>query len=364
MIIQAVRSCLKGWFLLKFLKFLKLLKFNYGQDIGIDLGTSSVLVYVKGRGIVLKEPSVVAVDMIRNEPLAVGTKAQKMLGRTPGHIIAVRPLRDGVISDYDLTAKMLKEFINKACRQRVFRPRVIICVPSGVTEVEKRAVIDAAIQAGASKARIIEEPIAAAIGAGIDISRPCGNMVVDIGGGTTDIAVISLDGIVCSQSIKVAGDKFDEALIRYVRKKYNVLIGERTAEDVKITIGCVVPRDPETTMEVRGRCLLTGLPKTIDLNSTELAEALIETAMSISEAVHSVLEMTPPELVGDISLQGIVLTGGGSLIHGLDTLLEKRTGIRTYIADDAISCVVRGTGKALDYIDSLHNEVMRKKLIY
>lgn len=337
---------------------------GYGQDVGIDLGTASVLVYVKGKGIVLKEPSVVAMDTMTGEPLAVGTKAQRMLGRTPGHIVAVRPLRDGVISDYDLTAKMLKEFLRKSCRQRLFRPRVIICVPSGVTEVEKRAVKDAAIQAGASKVRIIEEPIAAAIGAGIDIAKPYGSMVVDIGGGTTDIAVLSLDGIVVSNSIKVAGDKFDDAVIRYIRKKYNVLIGERTAEEIKITIGCVIPQEAELEMEVRGRCLLSGLPKTIRLTSTEMSEALVEPAIQIAEAVHGVLEQTPPELVGDISMSGIVLTGGGCLIRGLDKLLEKRTGISSIIADDAISCVARGTGKALDYIDKLQDTNLRKKLIY
>ena len=244
--------------------------FGYIQDVGIDLGTSSVLIYVKGKGIVLKEPSVVAVNS-KGDALAVGTKAQRMLGRTPGSITAKRPLSDGVISDYTLTEKMLKEFLKKVCKQRLFGPRVVVCVPSGVTEVEKRAVIDATIQAGASKVRLIEEPIAAAIGAGIDISRPNGCMVVDIGGGTTDIAVISLDGVVVRSSVKIAGDKFDEAVVRYVKKKYNVLIGERTAEELKIGIGCVLPRDEELQMEVRGRCLLTGLPKTLMINSTEIA---------------------------------------------------------------------------------------------
>lgn len=339
-------------------------KFNYIQDVGIDLGTSSVLVYVKGRGVVLQEPSVVAVNTVTNEPLAVGYQAQRMLGRTPGNIVAVRPLSDGVISDYDLTAKMLRDFIRKAVKPRLIGPRVIVCVPSGVTEVEKRAVIDATMQAGASKVRIIEEPIAAAIGAGIDITQPCGNMVVDIGGGTSDIAVISLDGMVEQTSIKVAGDKFDDAIVKYVRKKYSLLIGERTAEELKIAIGCVVPRDQMMYSEIRGRCLVTGLPKTITINSTELAEALIETAMEIADAVHSVLERTLPELVGDISQNGIYLTGGGGLMSGLDTLLEKRTGIPVHVANDAISCVAIGTGKALEYINKLHDDTVKKKLIY
>lgn len=338
--------------------------FNYIQDVGIDLGTSSVLVYVKGKGVVLQEPSVVAVNTVTNEPLAVGYQAQRMLGRTPGNIVAVRPLSDGVISDYDLTAKMLRDFIRKAVKPRLIGPRIIVCVPSGVTEVEKRAVIDATMQAGASKVRIIEEPIAAAIGAGIDITQPCGNMVVDIGGGTSDIAVISLDGMVEQTSIKVAGDKFDDAIVKYVRKKYSLLIGERTAEELKIAIGCVVPRDEMMYSEIRGRCLVTGLPKTITINSTELAEALIETAMEIADAVHSVLERTLPELVGDISQNGIYLTGGGGLMSGLDTLLEKRTGIPVHVAENAISCVAIGTGKALEYINKLHDDTVKKKLIY
>ncbi len=336
--------------------------FGYIQDVGIDLGTSTVLVYVKGKGIVLKEPSVVAVNA-RGEALAVGTKAQRMLGRTPGSITAKRPLSDGVISDYTLTEKMLKEFLKKVCKQRLFGPRVVVCVPSGVTEVEKRAVIDATIQAGASKVRLIEEPIAAAIGAGIDISRPNGCMVVDIGGGTTDIAVISLDGVVVRSSVKVAGDKFDEAVVRYVKKKYNVLIGERTAEELKIGIGCVLPRDEELQMEVRGRCLLTGLPKTLMINSTEIAEALIETGMMIADATHAVLEATPPELVGDISQSGIVITGGGGLIWGMDILLKRKTGVDVYVAEDAVSCVAKGTGMSLEYIDKINEAENRRKII-
>ena len=272
---------------------------GFGQDIGIDLGTATVLVYIKGKGIVLREPSVVAIDKNTNKLLAVGEEARRMLGRTPGNIVAIRPLREGVISDYDITERMLKYFINKVTAVIVFKlskPRIMVCVPSGVTEVEKRAVIDAAMQAGARKTYLIEEPIAAAIGAGIDISKACGSMVVDIGGGTTDIAVISLGGTVVSTSIKVAGDKFDEAIVRYMRKKHNIMIGERTAEELKINIGTVYPRVQEVTMDIRGRNLISGLPKTITVTSTEMMDALEEPISSIVEAVHSVLERTPPEL--------------------------------------------------------------------
>ena len=303
---------------------------SLGLDIGIDLGTASVLVYIKGKGIVLKEPSVVAIDKNTNKLLEVGEEARRMLGRTPGNIVAIRPLRDGVISDYDITERMLKYFINKICGGRLlrlFKPRIMVCVPSGVTEVERRAVIDAAIQAGARKTYLIEEPIAAAIGAGIDISKACGSMIVDIGGGTTDIAVISLGGIVVSTSIKIAGDKFDEAIVRYMRKKYNIMVGERTAEEMKINIGTVYPRVQEVAMDVRGRNLISGLPKTLSVTSSEMMEAFEEPMSSIIEAVHSVLEKTPPELAADISDRGIVLTGGGSLVYGLDKLLQEKTGI-------------------------------------
>lgn len=328
--------------------------FDFGQDIGIDLGTASVLVYIKGRGIVLREPSVVAIDVNTNKQLAVGEEARRMLGRTPGNIVAIRPLRDGVISDYHVTEMMLKYFIDKVTGKKLFRffkPRIMVCVPSGVTEVEKRAVEDAAMQAGARRTHIIEEPIAAAIGAGIDIAKPCGNMVVDIGGGTTDIAVISLGGIVVSSSIKVAGDKFDEAIVRYMRKKHNIMIGERTAEELKINIGTVYPRTEEVSMDIRGRNLISGLPKTIRVTSSEMMEALEEPASSIVEAVHGVLERTPPELAADISDRGIMMTGGGSLLFGLDQLLQEKTNIAVHIADDAISCVASGTGKALDSIE-------------
>ncbi len=338
-----------------------------GLDIGIDLGTASVLVYVKGKGIVLREPSVVAIDKNTDKILAVGEEARKMLGRTPGNIVAIRPLRDGVISDYHVTEKMLKHFINKVCARsffKLFKPRVMICVPSGVTEVEKRAVEDAAVQAGARKTYLIEEPIAAAIGAGIDITKACGSMVVDIGGGTTDIAVISLGGTVVSSSIKMAGDKFDEAIVRYMRKKHNIMIGERSAEELKISIGTVFPRPQEVYMDVRGRNLVSGLPKTITVSSSELMEALEEPVSTIVEAVHSVLERTPPELAADISDRGIVMTGGGSLVYGLDKLLQQKTGINVLIADDAVSCVAIGTGKTLDNLDLLKGNTLSDGINY
>ena len=334
----------------------------FGQDIGIDLGTASVLVYIKGKGVVTKEPSVVAVDKNTNKLHAVGEEAQRMLGRTPGNIVAIRPLRDGVISDYNTTERMIKYFLNKVTKKSIFKPRVIICVPSGVTEVEERAVIDAGIQAGASKVHLIEEPLAAAIGVGIDIAQPYGSMIVDMGGGTTDVAVISLGGIVTSQSIKVAGDKFDDAIVRYIRKKYNVLIGERTAEELKIRVGCVYKRDEEVSMEIRGRSLVSGLPKTILVYSSEMLEALQEPSAAIVDAVRAVLEKTPPELIGDISARGIVLTGGGALVYGMDKLIQRETGIRTVVADEAESCVAIGTGKALDNISVLqsYNPTKRK----
>ena len=334
-----------------------------GLDIGIDLGTATILIYIKGKGIVLREPSVVAIDKSTNKLLAVGEEARKMLGRTPGNIVAIRPLRDGVISDYQVTERMLKYFLNKVCSRsmfKLFKPRVMICVPSGVTEVEKRAVEDAAIQAGARKTYLIEEPIAAAIGAGIDITKACGSMVVDVGGGTTDIAVISLGGTVVSTTIKVAGDKFDEAIIRYMRKKHNIMIGERTAEEIKIKIGTVFPRKEEVVMDVRGRNLVSGLPKTIQVTSSEIMEALEEPVSSIVDAVHSVLERTPPELSADISDRGLVMTGGGCLVYGFDKLLQQRTGIDVFIAEDAVSCVALGTGKVLDNIEILEESSMEK----
>ena len=333
--------------------------FFFGQDIGIDLGTATVIAYIKGKGIVLREPSVVAVDNNTGDVLAVGQEARRMLGRTPGNIVATRPLKDGVISDYTVTEKMLKYFINKIGGKSVFAPRIMICIPSQVTEVEKKAVIDAASQAGARKVFLIEEPIAAAIGAGIDIAKPCGNMIVDIGGGTTDIAVISLGGSVVSSSIKVAGDKFDEAIVKYIKRKHNVIIGDRTAEELKVNIGCVYPKIQDVEMDVRGRDLGTGLPRTLTISSSEMMEALLETAMMIVDAVHGVLEKTPPELAADISDKGIYLTGGGSLLDGLDKLLQEKTGINVMIAQDTVSCVALGTGKALDNLDTLDGR-MRK----
>ena len=318
-------------------------------DIGIDLGTASILVYVRGKGVVLKEPSVVAFDKDANRVKAIGEEARMMLGRTPGNVVAIRPLRKGVISDYTITEQMLKYFIQKATGRMSFRkPRISICVPSSVTEVEKKAVEDATYQAGAREVTLIEEPIAAAIGAGIDISRPCGNMIVDIGGGTCDVAVISLDGIVVSTSIKVAGDDFDEAIVRYVRKKHNLLIGERTAEDIKIKIGTAIERPEQRAMEVRGRDLVTGLPKTVRVTSEETRDALKEAVSQIVEAVHSVLERTPPELASDVVDRGIVLTGGGALLNGLEELIEARTGINTITAEDPMTAVAIGTGRFVE----------------
>jgi len=324
-----------------------------GTDIGIDLGTASVLVYVKGQGTVLKEPSVVAIDTNTDKILAVGEEARSMLGRTPANIVATRPMREGVISDYHITEKMLKYFINKAIGRPLMRkPRIAICVPSNVTEVERRAVEDAAQQAGARQVFVIEEPIAAAIGAGIDISRACGSMVVDIGGGTTDVAVISLGGTVVSASIKTAGDNFDEAIIRYMRRKHNVLIGERSAEELKINIGTAYTRPQSVSMEIKGRNLVTGLPRTITVTSEEMQEALNEPVSNVVDAVHQVLEKTPPELASDISERGIVMTGGGALLYGLDKLLKERTGINTIIAEDAVSCVAYGTGKYIEFVSA------------
>ena len=329
---------------------------SLAKDIGIDLGTASVLVYIKGKGVVLNEPSVVAIDKNTGRLLKVGAEAQAMLGRTPGNIVAIRPLRDGVISDYDMTERMLKEFIRKVTGGfHLFPPRIMVCVPSGITEVEERAVIDAGRQAGARRVYLIEEPVAAAIGAGIDITKPDGHMVVDIGGGTSDIAVISLSGVVESASIKVAGDQFNASIVKYMRRKHNILIGERTAEQMKMEIGCVYPKEEEATIEIKGRCLMTSLPKTITVNSTEMMEAFEEPVERILEAVHNVLERTPPELVADISNNGIVMTGGGSLVDGFDKLITARTGIHTVVAEDAISCVAEGTGKSLDSLGDMQD---------
>ena len=335
---------------------------SFGENIGIDLGTATVLVYIKGQGIVIREPSVGAIDTDTNTILAVGEEARRMLGRTPGNIVAIRPLREGVISNYEVTEKMLQYFIEKAMGKRSFvKPTIAVCVPSSVTEVEKRAVEDAARQAGARRVHIIEEPIAAAIGSGIDISRACGSMVVDIGGGTTDIAVISLGGTVVSYSLKIAGDNFDDAIIRYIRKKHNVLIGERTAEDLKIKIGTAFERTIPVSMDVRGRNLITGLPKNFTVTSDEMLEALQESVAAIAEAVHGVLEKTPPELAADIYERGIVMTGGGSLLYGLDKLIQSRTGIHAMVAEDAVSCVAIGTGRYIEFISEGGDEEQKEK---
>ena len=328
--------------------------FNIGTDMGIDLGTATVLVYIKGRGVILKEPSVVAIDKIKNKVLAVGEEAWQMIGRTPGNIVAIRPLREGVISDYDVTEKMLKYFISKACgKKRMSAPRIVVCVPCESTEVEKRAVIDAAKNAGAKKVFLIEEPLAAAIGAGIDITKASGNMVIDIGGGTTDVAVISLGGIVVRSSIKIAGDKFDEAIMKYIRKEHKLMIGERTSEDLKINIGSAFDREEEVTMEIRGRDLVTGLPKNITVSSEEMRIALKEIVNSIADTTHAVLEKTPPELAADIAEKGIFMTGGGSLLNGLSDLIREITKVPVYVVEDPISCVALGTGKVLEYLDKM-----------
>ena len=338
---------------------------GFASEVGIDLGTANVLVYIKGKGIVLNEPSVVAINNDTDEILAVGEEARQMLGRTPANIVAVRPLRDGVISDYDITERMLKYFIRKTCGAgRLFKPKIMVCVPSGVTEVEKRAVKEAATQAGGKDVYLMEEPVAAAIGAGIDISRPDGVMIIDIGGGTTDIAVISLGGIVASTSVKMAGDKFDEAIIKYMRKAHKLYIGERTAEELKLTIGTAYPREETVSKECRGRDLVTGLPKSVDVTSEEMMDALEEPLYAITEAVHNVLERTPPELAADISNSGIIITGGGALLYGIDKRIEERTGIKVIVAEDPKSCVAIGTGKALDELDRLEGNSLNRRAPY
>lgn len=323
-------------------------------DLGIDLGTATVLVYVKGKGVILKEPSVVAINKVNNKILAVGGEARKMIGRTPGNIIAVRPLKDGVISDYDITEKMLKEFIKKACGgKKIIAPKVMVCIPSQATEVEKRAVIDATKNSGAKEVHLIEEPLSAAIGAGIDITKPDGNMIVDIGGGTTDIAVISLGGVVIRKSIKSAGDRFDEAIVKYVRLKHRIMIGEKTAEDLKINIGCAYKDARDCSYVMKGRNLVTGLPDQVEITSEEIREALEEPVGLIVDGVKSILEKTPPELAADIIEKGIIMTGGGSLLYGLDKLIEISTGLNVKIAENSVEAVVEGTGEVLNYINKL-----------
>ena len=331
--------------------------FLFSNDLGVDLGTSNVLIYADGKGLVVREPSVVAMDKNTGKILQVGAAARNMLGRTPGNVVAMHPLKDGTVSDHEMTVRMLQEMFKTATKASFFtpKPRVVISVPSGVSEVEERSVINAAIEAGARRVFLIEEPLAAGLGAGLDIRGPSGHLVVDIGGGTSDIAVISLAGVVESASIKVAGDQFNESVVKYMRRKHNILIGERTAEQMKKEIGCVYPKEEEATIEIKGRCLMTGLPKTITVNSTEMMEAFEEPGERILEAVHNVLERTPPELVADISNNGIVMTGGGSLVDGFDKLITARTGIHTVVAEDAISCVAEGTGKSLDSLGDMQD---------
>ena len=323
------------------------------EDIGIDLGTATVLIYVKNKGIVLREPSAIAIDKESNNILAYGKDAKKMIGRTPNSIKTIRPLEDGVISNFTATAKMLKYFIKKACPSKFSSNRVMVCVPAQITEVEKRAVTDVLLDIGAKKVYLIEEPVAAAIGAGIDISKPVGNLVVDIGGGTTDVAVISIGGSVVSTTINVAGDKFDREIIKYIKNKYNVLIGEETAEKIKIDVGAVYPKEQKNSVSARGRNIESSLPQEIEIKSDELINVLLPSVVKIIEAVKTTIEKAPPELVEDISEKGIYMTGGGSLLYGIDKLIEKSTGIKVMIAEDAISCVAIGTGKALDNINLL-----------
>ncbi|MBC7088393.1 MAG: rod shape-determining protein [Tissierellales bacterium] len=327
---------------------------NGTRDMGIDLGTANTLVFMKGKGIILREPSVVAIEKMSRRVLAVGEEAKKMIGRTPGNIVAIRPLKDGVIADFDITQEMLKYFIQRASKKKsIFQPRVVVCIPSGVTEVEKRAVEEATIQAGAKEAYLIEEPMAAAIGAGLPVHEPTGSMVVDIGGGTSEVAVISLGGIVSSISIRVGGDELDNYIVNYVKKEYNLMIGERTAEEIKIAIGSAVKDKSLGSMDIRGRDLVSGLPRTINILSEEVYEALKEPVTSIIDAIKATLEKTPPELASDVMEYGIVLTGGGALLHGLDVLTNRETGIMTRVAENPLDCVALGTGKALESMELL-----------
>ncbi len=334
------------------------------KDMGIDLGTANTLVYIKGKGIVAREPSVVAIETHTRKVLAVGEEAKKMIGRTPGTIVAIRPLKDGVIADFDVTQNMLKYFIKLASpRRTLFQPRVVVCVPSGVTEVEKRAVEEAAIHAGARDAYLIEEPMAAAIGAGLPVHEATGSMIVDIGGGTTEVAIISLGGIVTSKSIRVGGDELDESIVSYIKKEYSLMIGERTAENIKITIGSADISTEEKTMDIRGRDLISGLPKTVAITSQEIYEAMKEQIFNILDAIKSTLEKTPPELASDIIEQGIMLTGGGALLDGIDRIIIRETGMPVHIAENPLDCVAIGTGKALESIDILRKSISNNKRI-
>lgn len=327
------------------------------QDIGIDLGTANTFVYVKGKGIVVREPSAVAIQKTKDKDiiLAVGEEAKQMIGRTPGNIVAIRPMKDGVIADFDITQEMLRHFISQAYRRSWFRrkPRVVVCVPSGVTAVEERAVKEATIQAGARDVHLIEEPMAAAIGAGLPVAEPSGSMILDVGGGTTDVAIISLGGIVTHRSIRIGGDDLDEAIIHYIKRKYNLMIGERTAEDVKITIGSALPENPDQTMEIRGRDMVSGLPKTLKLTAGEINAAMKDPINAIIEAIKITLEKTPPELAADIMDRGIVMTGGGALLDGFDRLISRETGMPVVVADDTLDCVVLGAGKVLKQLNLL-----------
>jgi len=335
---------------------------NISKDIGIDLGTANTLVHVRGKGIMVREPSVVAINRETKQVLAVGDDAKDMIGRTPGNIIAIRPMKDGVIADYNVTQNMLKYFIRKACPNgKFFKPRIIVCIPSGVTEVEKRAVEEAVMQAGAKEAYLIEEPMAAAIGAGLPVDEPMGSMVVDIGGGTTDVAVISLGGIVTSKSLRVAGDELDNSIVQFVKKNHNLLIGERTAEEVKVKLGSAYPLETELSMEIRGRDLISGLPKTITITSQEVRTALSEPISAIIDAIKYTLEKTPPELSSDVMDRGIMLTGGGALIRGLDKIISEETGITVLIAENPLDCVALGTGKGLSEIDTLRKVFISSK---
>ena len=335
---------------------------KFSRDLGIDLGTATTLVFARGEGIILCEPSVVAIDKNTNRALAIGNEAKGMLGRTPANIVAVRPMRDGVIADFEVTEMMLRHFINKSHNRSAFvRPRIVVGVPSGITGVEKRAVLDAAMHAGAREAYLVEEPMAAAIGANLPVSEAAGSMIVDIGGGTTEVAVLALGGIVVSKSIRVAGDEMDEAIVAHCRKNYNLLIGERTAEQIKIDIGSAYPLPEERTVEVRGRDLVTGLPKTLTLTSSEVRDALAEPVATVVDAVRITLEKTPPELAADVMDRGIVMAGGGSLLRGLDKHLAQETDMSVYVVDDPISCVAYGTGKILEEIDVLKKVLIMPK---
>ena len=328
--------------------------FSISKDMGIDLGTANTLVYVKGKGIVLREPSVVAINSVNKKVLAVGEEAKKMIGRTPGNIVAIRPMKDGVIADFDVTQMMLKKFISKVIGKATFAsPRIIVCFPSGVTEVEKRAIDEAAKQAGAREVVLMEEPMAAAIGAGLPVDEPTGSMIVDIGGGTTEVAIISLDGVVTSKSLRIAGDELDQAIINYIKKEYNLMIGERTAENIKMELGSAFELDEENSMDIKGRDLVSGLPKTVNVTQAQIRDALREPISSIIDAIKTTLEKTPPELAADIMDKGIMLAGGGALLKGLDKLINHETHMPVHIADSPLDCVALGAGKALDYLDRI-----------